>query len=126
MFEQMKAMREVMSLLGNPAALQEKMQAVQEELKATVVEGSAGAGAVTVKVTGAMEVVSIELDRAMVATIAGAGGEADAGMVSELIVAATNAAMRQAREVAQAKLGEAAGGLDLGSLGGMLPGGGGA
>jgi len=122
MFDQMKAMREVMGLLGNPAALQEKMETVQAELKATVVEGSAGAGAVTVRATGAMEVVSVELDRAMIATIAGAGTEADAAMVSELVVSATNAALREAREVAQAKLSEAAGGLNLGGLGGMLPG----
>ncbi|MEM9251166.1 MAG: YbaB/EbfC family nucleoid-associated protein [Planctomycetota bacterium] len=122
MFEQMKAMRELMALLGNPAALKERMETVQAELESTVVEGTAGAGAVTVKATGSMQIVSIELDRAMIATIAGSGGEADAGMVSELVVAATNAALRAAREVAQAKLGEAAGGLDLGSLGGMLPG----
>jgi DNA-binding protein YbaB len=123
MFDQMKAMREVMGLLGNPAALKERMASVQAELQETVVEGSAGAGAVRVKATGTMEVVSVELDRAMIATIAGSGTEADGAMVAELVVSATNAALRAAREAAQAKLTEAAGGMNLGGLSGLLPGG---
>lgn len=122
MFDQMKAMRDVMGLLGNPAELKAKFEAVQAELKDIVVEGSAGAGAVTVRCSGTLEVLSVELDRAMIATIAGAGTDADSGMVSELIAAATNAALRKAQEAAKEKLSEAAGGLNLGALGGLLPG----
>jgi len=95
--------------------MQADMAKAQEELKSQVVEASAGGGTVTVKVTGDLEVVEIKIDP-------GAVDPEDVEMLQDLVVAATNEALRSAQEMAANKLGGVTGGLGgaLGDLG--LPG----
>ena len=95
--------------------MQADMAKAQEELKSQVVEASAGGGTVTVKVTGDLEVVEVKIDP-------GAVDPDDVEMLQDLVVAATNEALRSAQEMAANKLGGVTGGLGgaLGDLG--LPG----
>ncbi len=95
--------------------MQAEMAKAQEELKSQVVEASAGGGTVTVKVTGDLEVVEVKIDP-------GAVDPDDVEMLQDLVVAATNEALRSAQEMAANKLGGVTGGLGgaLGDLG--LPG----
>ena len=95
--------------------MQAEMAKAQEELKSQVVEASAGGGSVTVKVTGDLEVVEVKIDP-------GAVDPEDVEMLQDLVLAATNEALRSAQEMAANKLGGVTGGLGgaLGDLG--LPG----
>ncbi|MEM8835676.1 MAG: YbaB/EbfC family nucleoid-associated protein [Planctomycetota bacterium] len=94
--DQMKALGQVASLLGN----KEKMRQVADDLKARIerlsAEGSAGGGAVRVRVTGKLKVEDITLDPALVQGMA-AGGEQ--GLVEQAIQGATNEAIQKMQEM---------------------------
>jgi DNA-binding YbaB/EbfC family protein len=101
-------------------------QEAQEALKNERVEASTGGGMVKVVMTGALELQSIAIDPDAV-------DPEDVEMLQDMVVAAVNEAIRQAQELAERKLGGAAGseGFDpmsaldaLGGLGGLGGGGG--
>ncbi len=97
--------------------MQADMAKAQEELKNEEVEASAGGGMVTVKVTGDLEVRSVIIDPEAV-------DPEDVDMLQDLVLAATNEAMRSAQALAASKMEGATGGLGgAGGLGGLgLPG----
>src|SRR5947209_16063743 len=98
-------------LLAQAQKMQQEMLAAQEALKDEVVEASAGGGMVTVKVTGDLNVKSIEIDSSAI-------DPGDPELLQDMVLAAVNEALRSAQELASAKLGGIAGGM--GGLG--LPG----
>jgi DNA-binding YbaB/EbfC family protein len=100
-------------MLKQVQQMQTDMAKAQEQLKDEVVEASAGGGMVTVKVTGDLEVKEIRIDPAAV-------DPEDVELLQDMVMAATNEAIRSAQELANRKLGGLTGGLDLGGLG--LPG----
>lgn len=89
--------------------MQQQMLRVQEDLAATIVEGSAGGGVVRARVTGKQELVSVVIDPAAI-------DPADADMLQDLVVAAVNDALRASREVEQAKMATVTGGLRIPGL----------
>ena len=93
--------------------MQQNMARVQEELARKQVTGSAGGGMVTVTANGKSEILSIVIERAIIV-----GKEAD--MLQDLIVAATNDALRKAREMGKAEMGKLTGGLNLPGLSNMF------
>ncbi|HEY3189473.1 MAG TPA: YbaB/EbfC family nucleoid-associated protein [Solirubrobacteraceae bacterium] len=93
--------------------MQQEMAAAQEQLKHEEVEASAGGGMVKVKVSGDLVVKSVVIDPAAI-------DPDDPELLQDMVLAATNEALRAAQELQQTKLGGLAGGMDLGSLG--LPG----
>ena len=97
--------------------MQADMAKAQEELKNEEVEASAGGGMVTIKVTGDLEVRSVVIDPEAV-------DPEDVDMLQDLVLAATNEAMRSAQALAASKMEGATGGLGgAGGLGGLgLPG----
>jgi nucleoid-associated protein EbfC len=98
-------------MLQQVQKMQQEMVAAQESLKDEVVDASAGGGMVTVEVTGDLVVKSIKIDPQAV-------DPDDVEMLSDMVLAAVNEALRAAQELAASKLGGIAGGL--GGLG--LPG----
>ena len=86
--------------------MQRKMAQAQEELANETVEASAGGGMVTVVMSGALEVREVRIDPEAV-------DPDDVEMLQDLVMAATNEALRSAQDLAQRKLGGATGGLDL-------------
>jgi DNA-binding YbaB/EbfC family protein len=82
---------------------------VQEKLARTIVEGSAGGGAVLVKMNGKKEVLAVKIDPSAAAS----NGVADIEMLQDLIVAACNDAGRRADEAMRSNLSGMLGGLDL-------------
>jgi DNA-binding YbaB/EbfC family protein len=84
--------------------MQEDMARVQEELTQETVQAAAGGGAVTATVTGAMELVSVEIRPDAV-------DPDDVEMLQDVIVAAVNEAMRGAQELANQRIGAVTGGL---------------
>jgi nucleoid-associated protein EbfC len=75
-------------LLRNAGKLRDK---AFESLGQVVVEGTAGGGAVTVKVNGRLEVESVRIDPKLLA-------DGDAELLEDLIAAAVNAGLVKARE----------------------------
>lgn len=122
MFDQMKMMKQLAGMMGNLGDIREKIEGVQDELSQKTVEAQAGAGAVRVTMNGKFEVLSVQIDPAMVTVLAGAGTDADRAMVEELIASAMNAAVAQVQELLKQTLTEAATGLpgmpDLPGMGG--------
>jgi nucleoid-associated protein EbfC len=101
-------------LLKQAQKMQQDMLAAQEALKTEVVEASAGGGMVTVRVSGDLVIKSITIDPDAV-------DPDDVEMLQDMVLAAVNEGVRSAQELAEAKLGGIAGGLEgLGGLG--LPG----
>ena len=97
--------------------MQAEMMKAQEQLKDLEVEASAGGGMVTVKVTGDLELREVRIDPQAV-------DPEDVEMLQDMVLAATNEALRSAQELAATKMQGATGGLGgAGGLGGLgLPG----
>jgi DNA-binding YbaB/EbfC family protein len=91
-------------LMKQMQKMQEDMARAQEQLAQETVSASAGGGAVTATVTGAMEVVSVEISPDAV-------DPEDVEMLQDVIVAAVNEAMRAAQELANQRMGAVTGGL---------------
>jgi DNA-binding YbaB/EbfC family protein len=91
-------------LLKQAQQMQAKMEAAQERLAETEVEGTAGGGLVKATVSGTGEILSV--------TIApDAIDPEDAETLGDLVVAAVRAAQESAQEMQQSALGPLAGGL---------------
>lgn len=85
-------------------------QQMEQAMSQVLVEGSAGAGAVTIQMNGHKQVVHVVLDPA----VAGSGTSAgDLEMLQDLIASACNDATRKVDEALQSKLSGAFGGLNL-------------
>ena len=84
--------------------MQAEMERLQTEVAAETVEASAGGGMVTVKANGAREIISVTVKPEAI-------DAGDPEMLEDLIVAATNEALRSADRMLQAKLGSLMGGL---------------
>jgi DNA-binding YbaB/EbfC family protein len=109
-------MPNMQQMMAQVQKMQKDMELAQEQLKNEVVEASAGGGMVTVKVSGDLEVRAVEIDPAAI-------DPEDVEILSDMVLAAVNEALRMAQELAESKLGGATAGLDLGGLGGLgLPG----
>ena len=91
-------------LMQQAQQMQSQMQQAQEEAANEIVEASAGGGMVTVKATGGGEIVGITIDPKAI-------DPDDPEMLSDLILAAVNEALRSANALMESK------------MQGMLPGG---
>ena len=100
-------------MLKEAQRMQDELAKAQAEAANEIVEASAGGGMVTVKANGAGEVVSITIDPRAI-------DPDDPELLSDLVLAAVNEALRSAQSLAQTKLGGMSGLGDLGGLG--LPG----
>ena len=97
--------------------MQAEMMKAQEELASEILETSAGGGMVTVKITGGLELRDIAIDPEAV-------DPEDVELLQDMVLAATNEAIRAAQERAASKMNAASGGLgQLGGPGGLgIPG----
>ena len=95
-------------MLGQAQEMQHQME---QRLQSTVVEATSGGGAVTVKMNGKKQVLSLKIDPTAVTSLG--GNAADVEMLEDLIVAALNEAGRRADETLQSGLSGMLGGLNL-------------
>ncbi|MFQ5532743.1 MAG: YbaB/EbfC family nucleoid-associated protein [Candidatus Methylomirabilales bacterium] len=86
-----------------------ELERIQEAASEKRVEGSAGGGMVTVTADGRGEIVAIKIDPEVVQSD-------DLEMLQDLILAATNDAVRRARELLSTEMGRLTGGLNLPGL----------
>ena len=98
------------NMMKQAQKLQEQMLALQEEVGKKKVEATAGGGMVTVEANGKQEIVSIKIDPEVVS-------KDDVQMLEDLVLAATNEALRKSRELVQQEMGKITGGLKIPGLG---------
>ncbi|MBO6015559.1 MAG: YbaB/EbfC family nucleoid-associated protein [Lachnospiraceae bacterium] len=102
------------NLMKQAQRMQRQMEEGQKELETKEFKATAGGGAVEVTVSGKKEILSIKLSEEVV-------DPEDIEMLQDLIVAATNEALRQVDESKNDMFSDLAGGL-TGGLGGGFPG----
>ena len=95
-----------LGLMKQAADLKSKMEAMQAELDQLEVEGSAGGGLVTVKLSGKGEMKAVKIDDSLIK-------HEEKEIVEDLIVAAFAEARRKAETLLQEKMKAVTGGLPL-------------
>lgn len=94
--------------------MQQEMGRIQEEAKKKTVEASSGGGMVTVTASGAMEIVSIKIEKDVV-------NPDDIEMLQDLIAAAVNEALRRAQGMVAEDMSRLTGGrLQIPGMGGLF------
>ena len=99
-------MADFLGMMKQAAQLQSKMKAMQDELEHVEVEGIAGGGLVTVRMTAKTEVKAVKIDPPLIKPD-------DREMLEDLLVAALNDARRKAEAAMQEKMQALTGGLGL-------------
>jgi DNA-binding YbaB/EbfC family protein len=99
-------MADFLGMMKQAAQLQSKMKALQEELDHVEVEGVAGGGMVSVRMTAKTEVKAVKIDPSLIKP-------EDREMLEDLLVAALNDARRKAEAAMQDKMKDLTGGLSL-------------
>ncbi|MCA9473342.1 MAG: YbaB/EbfC family nucleoid-associated protein [Nitrospirales bacterium] len=97
------------NLLKQAQAMQEQMGKIQAEAATKEVEASAGGGMVTVRVTGAMQVAKVMIDPEVMKS-------EDRDMLQDLLVAATNEALRKAKDMMAEEMKSLTGGIGIPGL----------
>lgn len=97
------------ALMKQAQQFQERLNKIQEELGAKTVTGSAGGGMVTATANGRGELLSLSLERGVV-------NPDDVVLLQDLIVAAVNDALLQAKKLGQGELGKLTGGMHIPGL----------
>lgn len=97
------------NIMKQAQAMQEQMAKVQEQAAAKTVSGTAGGGIVTVTANGAMQIVSVTLEPEVVKS-------GDVEMLQDLVVAASNDALRKAHEMMAEEMKSVTGGLKIPGL----------
>ena len=100
------------NLMKQAQRMQRQMEEKTKEMEEKEWEATAGGGAVTVKISGKKEVLSVKLDPEVV-------DPDDIEMLEDLIVAATNEALRKVEEESAEMMSALTGGLG-GGLGGLF------
>ncbi len=88
---------DLFAMMKNIQRLKAKVEDMKESLKGKVVEGSAGGGMVKVKVSGAQEVLSLEIDPTVWESM-------DKEVIEDLVVAAVNDGLSKSKELMEEEL----------------------
>jgi DNA-binding YbaB/EbfC family protein len=99
-------MRDLMGIMKKAQEMQGKMAEVQAALEATPVDGSAGGGAVVVRLNGKGDMLHVEIDPDLLKPD-------EREIVQDLVVAAHNEARRKVETLAAEKMQEVTAGLPL-------------
>ena len=93
-------------LMKQAQAMQEQLGKIQEEAETKTVEASAGGGMVTVTVNGGMKITKIAIEPEVLKS-------EDPEMLQDLLVAATNEALRKAKELVAQEVKGLTGGMGI-------------
>ena len=89
-----RAMFDMMKMMGKVKEMQGKMKEAQDQLKDIRAEGESGGGMVKAVANGNKELISLEIDDALV-------NGTDKHMMRDLIIAAVNKAVKEADDKAK-------------------------
>jgi nucleoid-associated protein EbfC len=99
-------MKDLMGLMKQAEAMQQKLQDAQAELETIEVEGASGGGVVSVRVTGKGQLKAISIDPSLM-------NPDEKEILEDLIVAAMNEARSKAERAVQERMAEVTKGLPL-------------
>jgi DNA-binding YbaB/EbfC family protein len=99
-------MMDFMGLMKQAGELKAKMEAMQAELENAEIEGTAGGGMVTVKLSGKGDMKGVKIDESLMKP-------SDKEIVEDLLVAAHADARRKVEVLAQEKMKSVTGGLPI-------------
>ena len=102
-------MKNMANMLKQASQMQAKMQEMQAKLEAAEIEGSSGAGLVSLALSGKGELKRIKIDPKLL-------DPSDAEMLEDLIVAAHQDAKRKSEALAEAEMKSITGGLNIPGL----------
>ncbi|HEX6949961.1 MAG TPA: YbaB/EbfC family nucleoid-associated protein [Nitrospira sp.] len=97
------------NLMKQAQAMQAQMAKLQEEAATKTVTGTAGGGMVSVTANGGMDIVSIVINPEAVK-----GGDVD--MLQDLVLAASNDALKKARQMMADQMKSVTGGMNIPGL----------
>lgn len=96
-------------LMKQAQMMQQRLQAVQAEVAQKTAEGTAGGGMVTVVANGKNEIVSIKINKEVVSPD-------DVEMLQDLVLAATNQALKNIQALTSEAMNKVTGGLNIPGL----------
>ncbi|ALA17048.1 MULTISPECIES: YbaB/EbfC family nucleoid-associated protein [Chelatococcus] len=99
-------MKDLMGLMKQAQAMQQKMADMQAELGSLEVEGTAGGGVVTIRMTAKGEVRAVSIDPSLM-------NADEKEILEDLLVAASNDARQKGERLAQERMAELTKGLPL-------------
>ena len=105
----MRGMGNMQKMMKQMQKMQKDMQKAQEELVEKTVEGTAGGGMVTVLVNGNKEVLEVKIKEEVV-------DPEDIEMLQDLVLAATNDALKKMDEITNSTMGKFTQGLNIPGL----------
>ena len=101
------------NIMKQAQEMQHKMSKIQEDLAQKQITGSAGGGMVTVTVNGRGDILSTKIEKELL-------NPDEAEMLQDLFVAATNDALRKAKELGTQEMGHLTGGMKIPGLSNMF------
>jgi len=102
----MRGMGNMQGMMKQMQKIQKKMAEAQEKLGEERIEGTAGGGMVTVIVSGHKEVVEVNIKEEVV-------DPEDIEMLQDLVLAATNDALKKAEDLTNQTMGQFTKGINL-------------
>lgn len=99
-------MKNIMGMMKQAQELQQKMQDAQAEIAELEIEGTAGAGLVSVRLSGQGQIKGISIDPSLI-------DPEETEMLEDLIMAAHNDAKSRSEAVITEKMKDVTGGLNL-------------
>ncbi|KAB7704000.1 YbaB/EbfC family nucleoid-associated protein [Bacillus aerolatus] len=102
----MRGMGNMQNMMKQMQKMQKKMAEAQEELSAKEFEGTAGGGMVTIKMSGQKEVLDVVIKEEAV-------DPDDVEMLQDLVLAATNDALKKVDEETNQTMGQFTKGMNL-------------
>ena len=97
------------NIMKQAQMIQQKMAKLQEEASLKTAEATSGGGAVTVKVNGKNEILSLEIKKEAV-------DPNDVEMLQDLIIAAANEALKNVHSEIGAEMSKITGGMNIPGL----------
>lgn len=101
------------SIMKQAQEMQSQMKKIQQDLGQKQIDGTAGGGMVTVTVNGNGDVLDVDIEKELISPN-------EQEMLQDLIVAATNDALRKAKELSTQEMGHLTGGMKIPGLSNML------
>lgn len=100
---------DISNIMEQARGMQEKMAKIQQDLAHKAITGNSGGGMVSVTVNGQGDIISISIEKPVI-------DPDESEMLQDLIVAATNDAIRKSRELSKQEMAKLTGGLNIPGL----------
>ena len=94
------------NLMKQAQAMQKQMEQMQKDMEATEFETTSGGGAVSIRINGKKEILSLNIKPEVV-------DPEDVEMLEDLVLTAVNEAIRKVEEETSNKMGKMTGGMNI-------------